>query len=178
MYRHAPVSTGAGHAGRKIQIQELGAETGSVRSVRVGAGANRENFVGACPVEREIGLEDHSVCAILRVLGGGGSRIVHPRPAVSGGIGDRTQCVGEGEIAAAHAGNGEGVVFVDDIVHALRAVSHQVAVEEVVTGQILVASGPASSKIARGRRGNRSMWTSLGAKPLEAVTKLLYENST
>ena len=41
---------------------------------------------------------------------------------------DRTQSVGEGGIAAVHAGNSEGVVFRNNILRALLVVRRQVAI--------------------------------------------------
>ena len=68
---------------------------GTVRGVSGGAGGNCEDFVGARPVERELGLETLGVRVRLHNLADGGSRIVHPRPDAKGEFGNRAQCVGE-----------------------------------------------------------------------------------
>ena len=59
----------------------------------------------------------------------------------------------------------------DDIVRALLTVGREVAVGEMLEGQALVAEDA-------GSRGSLPMWTSLGAKPVTALTELLYANST
>ena len=66
----------------------------SVRGVRVGTGANCDEFVGTRPVEREFGLEDRGVRVSLRALADGGRPIAHPRSADNGGFEERTQCAG------------------------------------------------------------------------------------
>ena len=81
LYRHAPTSISAGHIGRKIRIEELSTERGSVRDVRGGAGANCENSVGAPPVERKFGLEDLRVRVSFHALTDGGSCICTPTPS-------------------------------------------------------------------------------------------------
>ena len=58
------------------------------------------------------------------------------------------------------------------------AVGRKVAVGEVIAGQVLATGDPASPKLVRGRRGSLPMWTSLGAKPVAALTELFYSNST
>ena len=73
--------------------------------------------------------------------------------------------------------NSEGVVFADDIARAMMAARRQVTVGEV-GAKLWWPATPARSKIERGRRGSRPTWTSLGAKPVAALTELLYENST
>ena len=79
-----------------MQIEELVAQRGAVRGVSGGAGANCEDLVGARPVNRELGLEDLGVRIRLRALANGGSRVVHPNPAINNEFGDRAQRVGEG----------------------------------------------------------------------------------
>ena len=56
----------------------------------------------------------------------------------------RAQRVGEGGVSAVNAGNGEGMVFANNIVRALLLVCNHVAVGQVVAGQTLVSrdSGP------------------------------------
>ena len=56
----------------------------------------------------------------------------------------RIQRVGEGGVSAVNAGNGEGMVFANNIVRALLLVCNHVAVGQVVAGQTLVSrdSGP------------------------------------
>ena len=66
------------------------------------------------------------------------------------------------------------MVFADDIVRTLLSVGLQVEVREVNTGQALLAYGPSAFEHREGRRGSLSMWTSLGAKPVAALNKLLF----
>ena len=63
-------------------------------------------------------------------------------------------------------------MFTDDIVRALLAVGRQVAVGEVVAGQALVAGDPGAFENHEREARNPTMWTSLGAKPVAALTKL------
>ena len=70
------------------------------------------------------------------------------------------------------------MVLTDDIVHSLLVVGRHVVVGEVVVGQALVAGDPGAFEIVRGRRESLSMWTSLRAKPVAALTEWLYANST
>ena len=79
----------------------------------------------------------------------GGRRTIHP--AANGEFGDGMQCVGEGAVAAVYARNGEGVVFADDILRALLAVRHQVAVGQVVAGKTLVTGNPSTLAKSRDR---------------------------
>ena len=69
------------------------------------------------------------------------------------------------------------MVFTDDIARALLAVGRQVTVGEVIAGQTLMTGDPGAFKIVRGRRGSLPMWALLGAKPVAALTELLYANS-
>ena len=68
-------------------------------------------------------------------------------------------------------------MFTDDIVRALLVVGRHVAVGKVVAGQALVAGDPGAFE-NRERRGSLPMWTPLRGKPVEALTELLYANST
>ena len=76
---------------------------------------------------------------------------MHPCPTTHGEFRDRAQRVGEGGVSAVNAGNGEGMVFANNIVRALLSVCSQVAIGQVVAGQTLVS---ARSKTVRGRRGS------------------------
>ena len=105
-------------------------------------GANFKDFVGARPVEQELGLEDLTVRVRLRALADGDGRIEHPHSATNGEFWNRAQCVREGRVSAFHARNCEDMVFADDIVRALLAVGRQVAAGEVVAGQALMTSDP------------------------------------
>ena len=51
----------------------------------------------------------------------------------------RIQRVGEGGVSAVNAGNGEGMVFANNIVRALLSVCSQVAIGQVVAGLTLVS---------------------------------------
>ena len=59
------------------------------------------------------------------------------------------------------------MVFTDDIVRALLAVGRQVALGEA---ELWWPATPVQLKIVRRRRGSPPMWTSLGVKPVAAVT--------
>ena len=67
-------------------------------------------------------------------------------------------------------------MFTDDIVRGLLAVGRQVAVGEVIAGQALVIGDPGTFE-NRERKARNPMWTSLGAKPVAALTESLYANS-
>ena len=58
------------------------------------------------------------------------------------------------------------------------AVGHQVAVGEVIAGEALVVGDPDAFENREGEVRSLSMWTSLGAKPVAALTALLYAKST
>ena len=73
----------------------------------------------------------------------------HPRR-----IGDRTQRVGEGGVSAVNAGNGEGVVFANNIIRALLSICSQVAVSQVVAGQTLVPRDSGVFENRQRRRGS------------------------
>ena len=80
LHRNAPASIRAGHVWvdpKRGACRPGGSRPGCQR----GAGANYEDFVGARPVKRELGLEDLGVRVRLCTLAGGGNRIVHPHPA-------------------------------------------------------------------------------------------------
>lgn len=81
--RNAPVSIHGGHLGRHIQTQELIAERGVVRVVRRGKGANRKDFVGACPTERKLGLKARVIHVTICVLLGGDTHVVRSHHAVN-----------------------------------------------------------------------------------------------
>ena len=149
-----------------------------MRVVSGGTRASCEKFVGARPVERALGLEDLGVRVRLRALAGGGSRIVHSRPAADDQFGNRMQCVGEGGVSVVHVRNCEGMVLADDIVRGLLALGHQVAVGEVVAGQTVVAGDPGAFDNLERETRKPALWTSLGAKPVAALTELLHESST
>ena len=51
----------------------------------------------------------------------------------------RAQRVGEGGVSAVNAGNGEGMVYANNVVRALLSVCSQVAISQVVAGQTLVS---------------------------------------
>ena len=48
------------------------------------------------------------------------------------------QCVGQGGVSPVNAGNGGGMIFANNIIHALLAVCSKVAVGRVVASQTLV----------------------------------------
>ena len=83
------------------------------------------------------------------------------------------QCVGEGGVAAAHASNGEGAVFANDIIRALLVARRRVAIVEVVTGRPWSPATPARSNNVRGGRVSRPIWTSLGVKLVAALTEFV-----
>ena len=65
--------------------------------------------------------------------------MVHPYPTTHGVFRCRTQCLSEGGVPAVNARNAEGMVFANDIVHALLSVCSQVATGQVVAGQTLAS---------------------------------------
>ena len=62
----------------------------------------------------------------------------------------------------------------DNVVHALLRVGGLVAIREMVTGYTMVThDASAVERTARGGRRSLPMWTSLGARPVAALTELL-----
>ena len=72
------------------------AQGGAVRGVSGGTGTNCEDFVGARPVERELGLENLGVGVCLRAFVDGRSGVAHSHPAANGEFGNRAECIEEG----------------------------------------------------------------------------------
>ena len=79
--------------------------------------------------------------------------VVHPDPTASGVGGGLVQGVGESRIAAREAGDGDGVLFADDVVGAALAISDDVA----VGGDLWCPPKLRLSKTVSGRRGRRPM---------------------
>ena len=65
------------------------------------------------------------------------------------------------------------MLFSHKLVDALLALASEVAIGELVVVEVLVGTTVRSIKNGDGRRGRRPMWTSLGARPVAALTELL-----
>ena len=62
----------------------------------------------------------------------------------------------------------------DNVVRAPLLVGGQVATGQVVTGQTLMSHDTSAAENRQGgSRGSLPMWTSLGARPVAALTELL-----
>lgn len=113
--------------------------------VRRGSGSgsattNGEDFVGADPVEDQFSFEHTSTRTLgLRLTNSRGG-IVHPNPTRNGLGGDLVQSVGERRIAALESGNGDGILFADDVVGTALSVGDEVAVGGDTAAQALVSS--------------------------------------
>ena len=75
----------------------------------------------------------------LYTLADGGSRVVHPCPTTYSEFRHRTQRVDEGGVSAVDTRKGEGMVFGNNVVRALKPVCGQVTIGQVVAGQTLVS---------------------------------------
>ena len=69
---------------------------------------------------------------------------MHPFPATHGEFRDRVQRVGEGGVSAVNVGNGEGMVFANNVVRPLLSVSSRT--------RLWCPATPVRSKTVRGRR--------------------------
>ena len=81
--------------------------------------------------------------------------------------------VQECRVASVYASNCEGVVFTHELVGALLPFSGEIAIGEMVASRLWWAPPWERSKTARGRRGKRPICTSLGARPVAALTEVL-----
>ena len=61
----------------RSKTQELATQRGADRGINGGQGTNCEDFVGARPVERELGLENLGVGVCLRAFVDGRSGVAH-----------------------------------------------------------------------------------------------------
>ena len=102
-----------------------------------------------------------------------GGGVVDPYPSASRVCGAADEDIGESGIAPVYPSDGEGVLFSLKFVSVLLTLANEVAIGELITVEVLVALPYDRSKTVRGRRGRRPMWTSLGARPVAALTELL-----
>ena len=61
----------------------------------------------------------------------------------------------------------------DNVVRALFPVGGQVEIGQVVTGQTLASHDSSAVKTVRGNSGSLPMWTSLGPRPVAALTEFV-----
>ena len=106
------------------------------------AWADGQNFVRTRPIKCKFGLKDLGVRVGLHTLADGGGGVVQPSPTTHDELGRRAQRVGKGGVSAVNAGNGEGMVFTDNVVRSLLPVGGQVAISQVVAGQTLMSRYP------------------------------------
>ena len=104
-----------------------------------------------------------------------GGGVVDPYPSASRVFGAAEEGIGESENARVYPSNGaEGVLFLHKFVGALLTLAGKVAIGELVAVEVLMSTTVYDrSKTVRGRRERRPKWTSLGARPVAALTKLL-----
>ena len=95
---------------------------------------------------------------------------MHPCPTTYGEVHQRAKRVGDSGIWSVYAGNGEGMVFANNIVRALLSIRSQIAVGQVVAGQTTMSRD--SRPFENYQRGTWK-WTSLGANLVAALTALL-----
>ena len=69
-------------------------------------------------------------------------------------------------------GKSGAILFSYKFRRTLLALASKVAVGELVAIEVLMYTALRSIKTARGRRGRRPIWTSLGARPVAALTEL------
>ena len=70
-------------------------------------------------------------------------------------------------------GKSGAIMFSHKFIRTLLALASKVAVGELVAIEVLCIPPYDRSNTVRGRRGRRSIWTSLGARPVAALTELL-----
>ena len=100
--------------------------------------------------------------------------IVDPCPSASRVFGATEKGIGESGIAPVYPSNGEGVLFSHKFIGALLAFASEVAIGELIAVEVLMGTTIRSVKDGEGGgRGRRPMWTSLGARPVAALTELL-----
>ena len=120
-------------------MKEVAPERRAVRGLDGGAGADGQHLVRARPVKRDFGPEYLGVSVRLPTLADGRGRIEYSSPTTHSEGRCWTQRVGEGGGSAASTGNGEGVVFADNVVRLLLPSLGQFAIIQVVKGQTLVS---------------------------------------
>ena len=82
--------------------------------------------------------------------------------------------IGESGIASVYPSNGEGVLFSHKFAGPLLPLASEVAIGELVAVEVLMGITVRSIKDGEGGgRGRRPIWTSLGARPVAALTELL-----
>ena len=138
-----------------------------------GEGANSNDFEDACPVELKFLFEDFVIGASAQSLSGCGGCVVYPYPATVYVFGAAEKRVRECRVASVYASNCKGVLFTHELVGALLPFSGEIAIGEWSRSRLWWAPPWERSKTARGRRGKHPICTSLGEKPVAALTELL-----
>ena len=102
-----------------------------------------------------------------------GGGIVDQYSSASRVFGTAEEGIGESGISPVYTSNGEGVLFSHKFIGTVLAFASEVTIGELIAVEFLVDTTERSFKDGEGRRGKRPMWTSLGARPVAALTELL-----
>ena len=102
---------------------------------------------------------------------GGGT--VDPYPSASRVFGTAEESIGQSGIAPVYPSNGEGVLFSHKFVGALLTLASEIAIGELIAVEVLMGTTVRSIKDGERKARERPMWTSLGARPVAALTELL-----
>ena len=104
-------------------------------------GTNRDDFEGACPVERKFLFETFVIGAFAQSLSGCGGCVVYPYPAFSNVFGSAQERVREGGVAPVDVGDCEGVLIANELVGSLLPFTGEIAIKgEMVAVKALVGS--------------------------------------
>ena len=104
-------------------------------------GTNRDDFEGACPVERKFLFETFVIGAFAQSLSGCGGCVVYPYPAFSNVFGSAQERVREGGVAPVDVGDCEGVLIANELVGLLLPFTGEIAIKgEMVAVKALVGS--------------------------------------
>ena len=102
-----------------------------------------------------------------------GGGVINPNPSAGRVLGAAEEGIGESRVAPIFPSDGEGVLFSYKFVRTLLGLTSKVAVGELVAIEVLMYTTIGSIKDGERERGRRPIWTSLGARPVAALTELL-----
>ena len=173
-----PTSVQTRQVKREIQIKEVSPERRAVRGLGGGAGINGQDLLWPRPVKREYGLEYLGVSVRLHTLADGRTELHTHAQQPTGKF-------GAGRSTSARA---EFLRLTRETVRAwcAQAMSFARFRRSVAKSQyarwsrtrLWCPTTPVRSKIVRESHGSLPMCTSLGTRPVAALTELLKANST
>ena len=159
--------------GREIQIQEVAPERRAVRGLGGGAGTDGQDLFGPVQLNASLFLSSFaSVIAFAPWRMVEAELYTHAQqPTVKLGAGRSASA--RAEFLRITLGNGEGVVWADNVVRAPLPFGGQVAIGQVVTGQTLVSHDTCVVETRQGRPWESVHVTLLDARPVAELTELL-----